>query len=1249
MNVVGPAGNIIQPNSDPTQESEIEIYNRLEADIAANLLTSGESSSTDLSLENSPESPSSGLNIRPSSRLSISGKQQFEIAPDINDLKKSQDLHNRLQTTSEGLAAIEQHLSQLATSLNSISFDKNKATTPQDIISQINETINGTKYNETPVFNNENSSEYSIANPRTIQEAILINKESLNQDANGKYLTKGNEAFILSSANKHTLYSFAPQTPLEEINQKISQHSEDISIHPLFYVENQPDGQPEVINHNASGTAGEKNNLTLTPIDGKLFSQPLTEQAPVNRQISNNTISIKIVDNDDNISLSKNISQNHISGTINLAEDTVQNQFDIEKMRDSNHALTRADKFNERINENKRQGDGFALTPEKEEQPISRHIRNENYREELTAIENNKENPGSNTTNRNDILLMPEKILTPPPEPASYVTLQERELGITGEETKYQTDKIFLAAVENKNTDLKNVQSETNSILFTSDLSAKNSMVTPTESSQPSFTDNGNNNTRQNDTLARQQNNQLQNPGKKPWKNSEMSQNSISETLVNTAAQTYSETKINETNTRNNPQPDLPDNQHQQIIEEELNEESNDPLLNTDQGITELELTDEEAAAQLSSDREIKTTDKNNDNSNTPAVSRFASSPASSATRIIQSINGIVQNTLNFTLSGKKGSVDFVISAGNTNETVAQAINSTQNITGVTASTTQNSVTIQGEQNRQLTPAPAEDLLTQEAARLQDNMQTENNLSFSSQTQLMVNNTTDLQVKEENQNELTVNLTDLGHTERNGNTYTLQSLPAILNQNSQTDSNKNERPLELEVINNALNEISALQNNLRSLSSLNERNVNFVSQQINAKLLPESAAPLTDESQSADIEQALNLIAVGINNSTSADGGLGVGTDPLASLNLLTSSPTLTNNRTEPSLQQNLSNIEHNQTAYDLANMQAVSSYNLNSAQKQFNEKEENQEFSTDNALIYSQLTTDLSASRMALEEINKLITENNSNFANHIAQIEQASENFFTRIENSRLTIRELGREFEASQTINTLQKERYAEKAYEIKSYNQQQINKTAEKNIQENTVEQLRIDNQEFNRKDFHEILENIGHALGNRLRGYTTEEIISELQTAAEKNKAPASTAFSGTSDSNPVVTTSATQGSPLTTSNQDTNYKSLNKIINGKLGTIMVHGQDYTLTDLYNDNWQIPDNNTDSTITPSSILEKAIQEIAIAENINNKLAASELSDKGDDINNAINSYGSDLSATTPAIANHAAQIQSMSKL
>lgn len=1222
MNIVDPVGNLIQANSDPAIESETALYGRLETELAANLLTADNSSSTNLSLGDSEDNNTSGLKAGPSSRLSIASKPQHELTPDLSDLRKSQDLHNRLSTAVSGLNSLSTDLLQLADNLQNHSSNNGSA----KILNNIDNTISTASYNNQHVFNKKPVE--ILPQTYNIQQTIIASKESVSDNGEGEYLTKGNEAFILANSKSRTLYSFPSQTPLEEINQTISDYTADAGIHPLFYVENQISGTPQVISKDAEGISTAKSDLTLTPIDGELFSRPIHKENPAEARISGSTLTVKLVEDNDNISLSESTPDNSISNTISFTENVTEGEIDNENVRLNNQALTRSINFNQLIDRERKQGDGFAITPEKKEQPIPPHVIEQQQREEIAAIEANKDNPGSNTTNNPDIILIPKESPTPPQASAPYVTLQEREYGITAQESAYQTDKIFLTAVETKNTDLENNRQQPIPVNDSESAIQPTAAISPVNQSEQSFTGfTGNSEQQQEQTTQEEQQSN----------NSENNQNIITTTAINADNENYSEINNIETPRPENNNEEGREEQirsdNSSITREEAISNNNVPLLNSDRNITEAEFNSSEKSLQTSGNTPEQTANNRTEERRTgitnPAEQLAA--PAASATELLENINSVVRDTLNFTLRGNRGSLDYVFKAGNTNDTVALTVNATQYFTGVTATANQKNVTLQGELTGQLNEARTNTVLTQNAE------------TVNQETPAVA-----VQQNNDDNQTLTINLSELGRTEKDGEIYSLDSLSQLLTENTPVTADDRES-LPTEIIDNALNEITALQGNLQSLSSLNQRNVDYISQQINEKLLPESARSLTENSRPADIEQALNLVAVGISNSTSAAGGTGIGTDPLASLHLLSPTPTVADNRSEPLQQQNLENITQNPTAYSLANMEALSSYNISSINTSNHLHSQTDPEKEQPPIDYSAVTTELAAGREELENLQEMIRKDNTIFDNHIELVEEAADRFFQRIENAKLTIREAGREFEATENVETLQKERFAQMAYNLKSYDQQQEEEmTLEAEAIDSTAEQLRIDSQEFSKKDFHELLENIGQALGNRIAEYTADQTPAEILNLQQQMTAPASAAFTGATDSAPVVTTRATQTNTLTSTAREHSYKNLSTIIDGKLGNVMVHGQDYTLSDLHENDWQ-PEDASDTTEVATSVLEKAIAELELAENLSNELAAGELLDKGSDINGAINSYGSDLSNTTPAVASYTAQIQSQARL
>ena len=119
-------------------------------------------------------------------------------------------------------------------------------------------------------------------------------------------------------------------------------------------------------------------------------------------------------------------------------------------------------------------------------------------------------------------------------------------------------------------------------------------------------------------------------------------------------------------------------------------------------------------------------------------------------------------------------------------------------------------------------------------------------------------------------------------------------------------------------------------------------------------------------------------------------------------------------------------------------------------------------------------------------------------------------------------------------------------------------------------------------------------------------------------------------------------TSSTQESSAQPTTQEMNaYKSMTKLLEDKIGTVVVHGQDYTMKDIEG---RVADMAVNEPKVVQTIVDKAISDVEVIVRDVNDLQTQELSDLGASLMAAFDTYGSDQMANNPAVLEHAAYVR-----
>ncbi len=1182
------------------------------------------------------------------SNINIANVAQARVAPDLSDLRQGQEFNNHLQAAGSGIAEIRDNLDLLATQIQP---DENYAENEvvQEAVTRIREIVESSTYAGKPVFvsleDNTALSAIDIADVgeltekkyAEIQGTIIANAERVALDNNNVAMTKGSETFILTQSNSNKVFSFPESTPLDEINNVIADFSEDSSIHPLIYFDASGTGEPEVVTGEGQGPVKFAGSLSIASLDGELFSVPLQSYAQESAT-GYSTRDGRVVETDSSsMSMEDDLGENRVAGTINLAEDNVVAGVDIDNMRSSNHTLSRSERFNQRLAEDRKAGDGFAVTPlnpgessgvltaggtaesdstqsdydariADEIQDVPDEIQDENFADDA---ENSLSPAFAAAVTASDDTGLRTVFGTADSSNEEQTTVMERIVPRRGDENAedfltISDDELASGVI----TEPAAVQDNNNNESLTADLSAgTNTLSYEIQVKSSTANSSENDNTGVQDIAA---------AGTDGTDSRGATSTQIQASAV--SAQKQSTTEDSAVSTA-------------------------DSTTNTADTAT----TEAETAAVETENSEIES---NAEDEIDYGKARFI---GTNPVKELENIEGTVAETLLFTLRGNRGELDYVVSAGVSVDVLSLAINTTTNFTGVTANTANGRISLVGASSllESLRLSAISAASAYAASSNNENGNSASDFADSSEQDvldLLISTEEDTET-ESDAGEVTnkslfssrVNMADLGFTQSENGTFTLEDFAAA----STPEELSSEPQLARQVIANSYRYIDTVQNNLDSINSLNIRNTYDALQRVSTNILDNS---VEDVQTASDAETVLNNIAVGINNIVSINGGRGLSDNTVVSFNLL-SNIDFGSTVNQPGAEVTVTGSENNMFG-TLADYQYTATVNETTGGQNANS-----DYAALNAYAYSVAAVQsdnmqvrgieeedslvrfddmLAQAQESITEIQRINEEGLQRREDSRENIRRAEERYFTAIENAKDTIREYGRKYESEDYERNTVREEASERVGAV----QERINSVSE--------------------TDYTALSETLQN-LGNVETAVVENQAVSDTgnvysSSAADINTEPVNVAWDADSMSKDVtadnslietapvmdslttrepvaVTASTAGGSSPVMADEKQAPENVIKLFEDKIGTVMVHDQGYTIKDLEGSMAEMLET---EPVTTASILDTALQDI---ENIRQEVAdlqAQELEDTGEYLLAALETYGSDQNAANPLV-------------
>ncbi len=1194
-----------------------------------------------------------------SSKISISNIAQATVAPELRDLRAGQELHNRLKTASAALEGIRSSLDDISSQIDAPQ-QYNKNPTVRGAVENISKIAAEASYGGKKMFNM-----MSLYNDRPplevrevpdmveneysqIQSTIMANAERVSVDETGMAVTKGSEAFIISKSNSSKLYSFPKDTPLDEINKVIADSTEDPSIRPLIHYENRGVGELALVTRESEGPVEFASEVTISSVDGELFSVPLETYSNERAGAFNKEAGRIVEGNNSDMSISEELGKNSAVSPVSLSRESVSevripNEVQIERPP----IITRYDNFNERLGESVREGDGFAVTPADPGASSGSLTAGSGLRDSAKSSHRGNGFNGATPETGGDVMLLPEEDA---PEP--YVTLQEREAGLNGTESLDRESRMLdITNMDNTQPDiskpLSTVQQIDNGVLggevVTQNIgTAQNSSLQSVPETAPSnvvpevSNTGAQNGTGNESDSARNQEFTRQVNSLSPASN-----------LVNGDPEATSPITIREQSTAENL-----------VVQGSRTQQGVSVQQNTDTSST----SSGQPGSRVTSDTAQNTQAQSNINEQSVDDARARERIASSGVnpvRELEELEGVVNRTMSFTLRGDRGEMDFVIASGVRVDALSLAINVTSAATGVSANAADGRLSLSGAVTTQLETQNVSgeqlDMVGADGGAtgvdVQSGVSYSAGMSGQSLNSVIPESASDLS----DGFELNIDLENLGMAEGRNQVYNVRSFaqtdtPQELEQNPQ---------LARRIISSAIRQIDTLQSNIESISSVNARNTLEASDRIEDKILKGIGVGIQSTDESA---AALNRVAVGINNTTSAEGGRGYGSNPLASLNLLGSVQEQSVNKRDQAVE-----IDTSDPAYRLATAQAAVSYGagmsvgslqaIRRAESSVsNEIMASEEMAQNNvnreSPVLERLADSLDRAREGLDEIRQIFDIGIERRENTRDIVQRGADRFFSNIENAKATVREQGRENEREMFDKDM-----VETAASQKLYNERQVQLGTAPESRESSSEIVTASEATaalmFEGLAGQEVDRFAPLSSANPDQGVAPvsnkggEGVISSRgEFVGSKNEqkiedAPA-VVMSSPSSSAPVAVTSSTQESSAQPTTQEMNaYKSMTKLLEDKIGTVVVHGQDYTMKDIEG---RVADMAVNEPKVVQTIVDKAISDVEVIVRDVTDLQTQELSDLGASLMAAFDTYGSDQMANNPAVLEHAAYVR-----
>ena len=959
--------------------------------------------------------------------LQISNVAQARVAPDLSDLRSGQDLSNRLQSASSGLEHIRGNLNQIASQIKP-GEDYSRNTLVQEAVGRIYEIIESTTYAGEPVFSQltADTQEVSPLEVRqvpeltekkyaAIQAEIMANAKGVVRDESAPALTRMPETFMLSQSNRDKVFSFPEKTPLQEIADTIADYTADPVIRPLIYLENQGSGEVELVTGEGKGTVDFGGDIRISSLDGELFSRPLDTFSAAKTETIN-TGSPRIVNTlVSEVNLSEDLDAGRTVGTINLARDNVVNGIDVDNMRNSNHSLSRSEQFNARLGKDRRAGDGFAVTPVDPGGSSGALTAGSELRDSARSANYEQNFDASLPGAVSEVMLLPEE----ESPPVSVVTGTEDTVsaGIT-DAPETTTDREIVRPVAAAARAGISPLAQNSTLEGVLEVPSTGDMI---------VAGGGETSTLRNNPVGGAA---TQLPGTGREVSTRNGQGISVPTGLGNARNPENITSDEETGrVRLAGNPDSEEEGIAAGVGARRNE-----VLEGEKSIVGFQ---NEAGANLSAAGSAIREDMTAVQAGAGALRQSGVVPditslqrrsgldfGTNPVRELQSISGTVPETLQFTLRGERGEMEYVVAAGVRVDTLSLAINTTAGHTGVTANAVNGQLRLAGFSPVEARENPAVEAADMGLAAVNSgtplSLTADSTLQNSSGGALGDGGGTGAEsspsavgLSDLNRG---ISLNNLGLVAGARQNYTVASFaqedsPQELQDNPQ---------LARQVLSNAYRYLGTLENNLDSLRSLNERNTYEALERVGRKALDGTEPAIGSVGES---EAVLNNITVGMNNVVSAGGGGGLGERPGATFNLLsniTDSQIMRDTgvyagvETENGgtyLQQRLADYQVGfeyaaaaETTKDTAESAAAAGA-LVSAQEYFEPAE---------APVFDRFEESMRQARERVEELRVLNERRDYRSENFQEAVTRAEERYYANIENAKQTLREAGREYE-------------------------------------------------------------------------------------------------------------------------------------------------------------------------------------------------------------------------------------------
>ena len=1156
-----------------------------------------------------------------SNTISISNTAQAKVAPDLSGLRSGQDLNSRLQVISSGLDNIKSNLDQLASQIKP-GEDYSSNTVVQEALGQIKDVVENSNYAGSRVFTSLSGetasavidvpevSELAERKYLTIQSTILANRESIVQSQDGIPVTKSSETFILANSNDEKVFSFSENTPLDIINQTVINITKDSSINPLVYFDNNySTGIGEMVD-GAGEPVQFTTPLTILPLDGQMFLTPVDTNTPEKLEEE----------------VEPDYALYGMNNRMNERRRRAESEFSENKMFDGGKTdyvsfdddlVTRYKKANSNLGADRRSGDGFGVTPIDPGESSGSLTGGSELRDKAKSTNYSKNFDASGPSNfSDDVMLLPDEESALP-----YITLEQPESGVTGYESFDQLAKKVQVASQSSTSDSDferyRTMFETENVALDGETLDQLQRITKSEegliseNSQESI----------DDMLTVDQNKASDNPSMSFENYPANSSGTESFTLDRLGGEDHIAGIHN----------DLKATYTRGVVEKGYNS-SESADRSSDNSYTGNSVKSEEQ-------NEASITDRESIDSQINSFSVKGRYIGTNPVKELESIRGVISETLMFTLRGNIGAMDYVVAAGVSVDTLSLAINTTTSFTGVTASNANGRISLAGTLSLREAAGVAgvEDggfsSFSNSNSESGFGQGSNENAAASSLTPQDIVGNRDADNSSVNAVGLTtlqsgIDLVDLGFARGRAGNYNLDTFSG-----AETPEELVENPqLARRIISNAYRNLDTIQNNIDSISSLNQRSTYDALERVGSKILDGGVNEILSSEES---EKVLNNISVGINNSISANGGRGLGDSPIASLNLLSNIENVTSgNYTQKSDSPQKDYLTERLTRY-----QSMVDYEIDYEDSEVNfEQEQNIESDKDKNFesamgqsVLSIFEENLTDARARLQELRDIYETGGQSREDYRELIQRAEDRYFTNIENAKATIRELGR----GREIEDYDKETIEEgQSAKLFDEYQAQLESAGVNTLARG--EDVRI-NQSM-RPVQSATIQNDGHNVNRRLSEAQNLESISSgyndfTNRNTEESIAPSVGMDSLTTRPSVAVTSSAHGDTEQSNLFENEKYESAIKLFEDKIGTVMVHGQGYTIKDLEG---RLVDMLERDPEIVESVLDKALEDIDTIRNDIADLQTQELEYAGDALLAAITTYGSDQSADNPEV-------------